>query len=40
MEALKKSLKKHNWNKGKVVEELDTTYPSLAKIIKKYNLEN
>ena len=40
MEVVKKALKKHNWNRSKVIEELGTTYPTLSKIIKKYNLED
>ena len=40
MEAIKTCLEKHNWNKAKVIEELDTTYPTLDKKINKYGLVN
>jgi transcriptional regulator with PAS, ATPase and Fis domain len=39
MEAIKTCLEKHNWNKAKVIEELETTYPTLDKKINKYGLD-
>jgi len=39
LEAVKKSLAKHRWNRKKVAAELNTTYPTLAKIIEKYKLK-
>ncbi|MBC8385059.1 MAG: sigma-54-dependent Fis family transcriptional regulator, partial [Candidatus Cloacimonetes bacterium] len=38
-EAVKMALEKHKWNKAKVIAELNTTYPTLARIISKYGLE-
>jgi len=39
LEAVKNSLKKHKWNKSKVIKDLDTTYPTLMKIINKFGLD-
>jgi len=36
---IKSSLIKHDWRKNKVIEELDTTFPTLAKKMKKYGLK-
>jgi len=39
LELVKASLQKHNWNKAKVIKELNTTYPTLARIIEKNGLD-
>ncbi|HHE39065.1 MAG TPA: AAA family ATPase [Candidatus Cloacimonetes bacterium] len=36
--AVRKALEKYNWNKAKVIAELNTTYPTLARIMEKYGL--
>ncbi|RLC46797.1 MAG: sigma-54-dependent Fis family transcriptional regulator [Candidatus Cloacimonadota bacterium] len=36
---IKNSLIKHNWRKNKVMEELNTTFPTLTKKMKKYGLD-
>jgi len=38
-ELIKSCLIKHNWRKNKVIEELNTTFPTLVKKMKKYGLE-
>jgi len=38
-ELIRISLIKHNWKKKRVMEELDTTFPTLIKKMKKYGLE-
>ena len=38
LELVKTSLQKHKWNKAKVIKELNTTYPTLARIIEKFDL--
>jgi len=38
LELVKASLQKHKWNKAKVIKELNTTYPTLNRIIKKFGL--
>jgi len=39
LELVKASLQKHNWNKAKVIKELNTTYPTLNRIMKKFGLD-
>ena len=39
LELVKTSLQKHKWNKAKVIKELNTTYPTLARIIEKFGLD-
>jgi len=38
-EAVKNALGKHKWNKAKVIHELNTTYPTLSRIMEKYGLD-
>ncbi|MCD4797326.1 MAG: sigma-54 dependent transcriptional regulator [Candidatus Cloacimonetes bacterium] len=38
-ELLKSCLIKHNWRKNKVIKELNTTFPTLVKKMKKYGLK-
>ncbi|MCK5051446.1 MAG: sigma 54-interacting transcriptional regulator [Candidatus Cloacimonetes bacterium] len=38
-ELIESCLIKHNWRKNKVIEELNTTFPTLVKKMKKYGLE-
>ena len=39
LDPVKTSLKKHKWNKAKVIRELHTSYPTLSRIIEKFGLE-
>lgn len=39
LELVKASLQKHKWNKAKVIKELNTSYPTLSKIMKKFGLD-
>ena len=40
LKLVKASLIKHRWNKAKVIQELNTTYPTLKRIMKKFGLDN